>query len=261
LFDCKAISEKPAGVGFGAAAVALTPQLLMKPATRDGKPVVATIKMPIKFRGPDTPLPDVETQTLLGNQVWLAAPSYAEAVAAFPAKARATATPGHVALNCNVAGGGALKNCQVISEEPKGLGFARAALSLATRFKAPLRVEDGRSTKGMAVHLPVTFPIEMLGGAPRVGKPGFVTLPQPEDIPRDLPRTPEPVTVRVIIDCMVAAAGRLEDCKVASQTPAGFDLSAASLAMAPKFGLTLWTPEGLPTIGARVRIPLRFDLK
>ena len=37
--DCKVASEDPAGVGFGAAALTLTPQWQFRPATRDGKPI------------------------------------------------------------------------------------------------------------------------------------------------------------------------------------------------------------------------------
>ncbi len=39
LADCSVNREEPVGAGFGAAAIALSPQFLMKPGIRDGKPV------------------------------------------------------------------------------------------------------------------------------------------------------------------------------------------------------------------------------
>src|SRR5262245_12432033 len=57
LFDCKVAEETPAGSGFGAAAIAMTPQLLMRPATLDGKPVVSEMNIPFNFKsfGPFDP--------------------------------------------------------------------------------------------------------------------------------------------------------------------------------------------------------------
>src|SRR5438045_8179721 len=39
LRDCQVVSEKPAGQGFGAAALTLSSQLMMKPALKAGAPV------------------------------------------------------------------------------------------------------------------------------------------------------------------------------------------------------------------------------
>jgi protein TonB len=51
LRDCLVLSENPAAMGFGQAALALTPQFLMRPGTIDGKPVESSIRVPIAFKG------------------------------------------------------------------------------------------------------------------------------------------------------------------------------------------------------------------
>ncbi len=50
LDDCHVLSEWPAGLGFGAAAVRSTAYMMMKPATRDGKPTVGRVVVPLKFQ-------------------------------------------------------------------------------------------------------------------------------------------------------------------------------------------------------------------
>ncbi|HEX7948265.1 MAG TPA: hypothetical protein VF495_26605, partial [Phenylobacterium sp.] len=57
------------------------------------------------------------------------------------------------------------------------------------------------------------------------------------------------------------ATGALEACTAASEEPAGLGYADAALALAKAFRLSVWTDEGLPTIGGVVRVPLRFDLQ
>src|SRR5205814_10111810 len=49
VYDCVPTSESPPGENFGAAAVALTPQFLMRPATLGGQPVLSPVTIPINF--------------------------------------------------------------------------------------------------------------------------------------------------------------------------------------------------------------------
>lgn len=57
LETCTAVSETPTGLGFGAAAVAMTPLFRMRPMTRDGQAVTGgKIIIPIAFRLPPGPV-------------------------------------------------------------------------------------------------------------------------------------------------------------------------------------------------------------
>ncbi|MEI7932034.1 MAG: energy transducer TonB, partial [Alphaproteobacteria bacterium] len=49
--NCTVTSESPAGNGFGAAAMTLSPKFKMKPQTKDGAPVGgAKVAVPIQFK-------------------------------------------------------------------------------------------------------------------------------------------------------------------------------------------------------------------
>ena len=53
LFDCRVISESPVGLGFGAAAMKMTPLFRMKPRTKSGQPVEGgTVNIPMRFQLP-----------------------------------------------------------------------------------------------------------------------------------------------------------------------------------------------------------------
>ena len=51
--DCQVVSEDPAGLGFGGAAVALSAQFLFTPRTVCGQPVESSARIPINFRPPE----------------------------------------------------------------------------------------------------------------------------------------------------------------------------------------------------------------
>ncbi|HYG27558.1 MAG TPA: TonB family protein [Caulobacteraceae bacterium] len=66
-------------------------------------------------------------------------------------------------------------------------------------------------------------------------------------------------TAVVEITCKVNAESRLEDCKVASEQPAGQGFGEAALKLAPKFKLRK-TIDGQPvTVGTEVTAPIKFD--
>lgn len=266
LYECRVESETPVGSGFGAAAVALTPQFLMSPAMKGGKPVAYDgVRIPVNFsQPPPPPRPqDFAPQRVAGNVKWIAAPTYDEVLAAYPAKAREAKLGGTVSLTCTLTKDGHVKGCSTLMEEPKGYGFSAAARSLAPRFVGPTQWSDGKSVAGGRVDIGFTFLVGTLQDGPRlVGKPQWARVPTADQLIALLPKDTEtaPTTVRVVLDCLVQPTGELGDCKVQSESPSGKGYGASALATAPYFQVTIWTVDGLPTAGARIKVPIRYEL-
>ena len=67
---------------------------------------------------------------------WVREASGAEMDAAFPARAAASGvTGGSARLDCDVRQDGSLTDCRVSEENPSGMGFGDAALSVAHLFR------------------------------------------------------------------------------------------------------------------------------
>lgn len=262
LTTCKVLQESPAGAGFGGAALALVSEIQMKPATLNGTPVEGNVRLPVTFPS-FTPSKEPELmRAVLPGVLMQAAPTYAEVAAAFPERARAKGVAGRAVLNCSVIDTGELKRCAVISEAPIGMGFSTAAKTLVPKFVAPPSAPSLPSTKGAYAQITVSFPLEMLDASapPAVGKPTWVKLPSREQLSAAMPKSSTPGQIRVTLDCLIGPDGSTTDCKVVSEDPADRGFGPAALGLSPYFKMTVWTMEGLPTVGARVRIPLRFDM-
>jgi TonB family protein len=272
LHDCAVASESPAGFGFGAAALALAPQLMFNPATHDGVPVAdKVVRIPIDFLPPDAPTGGVirragshgeEMITVLSDVDWSIAPTIAEVDAAFPTAARSNHRGGRATLNCRFRRDGSLGPCDLASSDPENAGFDVAARTLVARFRGPLKLADGRSTAGMATMVVFAFPAPAAdGAAPPMGKPRWTALPSGDQLRDAYPaaaRTAGVAGGRAVLDCVVGAGGALEQCAVTSQEPANLGFGDAALAIAPSFHAAIWTQDGLPTIGGHLRLPMRF---
>lgn len=273
LTDCQVVSETPEGFGFGAAAAILASQFQMKPAMRDGKVVAMRANVPIVFPEPKpetgtrlrriSPKDQTFPRPLTDGVVWREAPTYAEVAAAYPAKARAQGVGGRATIACLLNGEGRLAGCEKINDEPEHVGLAEAALTLRPKFLARPLLPDGRSVAGLTVHIPVTFSPAMLAAEPlQVSKVEWVGLPAADQLAGVYPEAAKSAgqaSGRARLSCGVAAGGVLENCAVASEEPAGLGFGAAAMRLAPAFQMSIWTPDGLPAVGAAVRIPLRFE--
>ena len=141
--DCAVVSEDPPGMGFGGAALALTPKFLFRPGTRDGTPATSRVVIPINFSmeaggSPrDQPRPPIgshiptsvfappvgEEFFLVATVPWDRAPSSAEVAAAYPRDAKPGTGAGHVVLACRFSKTGDLKDCTTDVERPQWQGF------------------------------------------------------------------------------------------------------------------------------------------
>jgi TonB family protein len=263
LFECRVLSEAPAGLGFGAAALAMTPQFLMRPLIKNGQPVAGgTVRIPIHWKGAHAQ-PDPLGAAGVANIEWREAPTFDEVLAAYPAKPRAEGVTGHATLSCLYSADGHLRECRVGAEEPRGLGFGTAAVRLEKLFRGPpLSPELAKSKKPIMTQVNVAFASETLSGVRTVGKPHWVALPGFEELKASFPSEASKAHVlkaRVVLVCRVVKEGAVEACRTDSEEPKGLGFGAAALSLSHAFRLSVWTDEGLPTIGGEVTIPIRYD--
>lgn len=74
LKDCTVAEETPPDLGFGEAALELSQDFLMKPATRNGVPVENPVRIPLVFSPPvNSPGPSLDLDKLMGGALpWVA---------------------------------------------------------------------------------------------------------------------------------------------------------------------------------------------
>lgn len=190
--------------------------------------------------------------------VWTSAPTMAEMAAVYPAKAKAAGIGGGVELICSAGRNGALTACDVMAESPRGYGFGTAARKLVQQS-----MRSASLAKDTEVRVPITFAPDLAkGGAMTVKTPTWAALPSVADLQAAVPKTEGgPNDIRVTLVCDVQAGGSLNGCAVDREEPAGQGFGPAILALAPKFKVELMSAEGMPTVGGKVRVPVRFDLK
>ena len=99
---------------------------------------------------------------------WVAQPTQAQFLRAYPQQAEWDSAPGRAVLDCVFTAAGRLSNCTVASEAPAGRRFGAAALKLAPFFRA-VAVPAGASLEGKPISLPVTFDAKLDGVRTRGG--------------------------------------------------------------------------------------------
>lgn len=97
---------------------------------------------------------------------------------------------------------------------------------------------------------------------PVITQPTWRRLPSAEDMARYYPDRALRLGVvgEATLNCAVTASGAVEGCHVAHESPRGEGFGAAALKMSSLFAIRPMTRDGQPVEGARVNIPLRFQL-
>lgn len=190
--------------------------------------------------------------------LWTAAPTYWDAVQAYPKRARAAKVGGDAVVSCTLNVTAHLQMCGVLGEAPEGYGFGNAARQLAQQLRAARGPE---AQDGTELRVSLSFHPEMLGPDPYVATdPVWIDLPTAEDFRATFPTDRGANTIRVSMVCDVAPHGLLAGCVVERETPAGQGFGAAALALAPKIRVGLLAADGTPIVGAKVKVPLRYEL-
>jgi len=261
LTDCKLVSERPAGLGFGDAALRMAErEFRIKPQTRDGRPVEGgSVRIPMVFI-----LGSGSSRYVIVDPVWAQAPTFEDLIAAWPEKA-GDLPSGTTALRCRLNSDGALRDCVVVGGIPKNGPFGKAALTLVDRFKMKVTPQEGVKYANSDVIVSFQFlnPATPAGQARKVVKPEWISRIDSKKIVALYPKAAadKGVTSGVgVADCLVAADGRLTDCKVAREDPADLGFGPSAVAVAGITQMNPWTPDGRPVQGARVKLPITFNL-
>jgi TonB family protein len=294
---CQVASERPKGRGLGRAALQLRATFLLQPAKGpDGQPIDAVMSINVAFKPPKKDLVGTEASnaqiglgdaegiraanqsatgaplamravTMLDDPVWVAAASFEDLAKAYPAKGGGVA--GYVAAHCRVLSSGdemgALRDCEAIKESPAGLGFGKAALGLAARFRvAPDVIARAPNHTPVWVDIPIRLPPPDAAAERTVMAPTWILGIDPRATPKVFP--PEAVASgltsgRGVARCTVGADGTMADCVPEAGEPDGLGFSEAAAKLATGMRMNLWSADGAPVEGGVVHIPIRLNLK
>ena len=187
---------------------------------------------------------------------WAEAPSVADMAAVYPEKAKAQGVRGEVNLTCTFDHQGRPRDCYPIGEKPAMMGFRFAAQKLVAKLRT-----DTPGVNGQEVKIPFTFDPKVASGEASVHAPAWAVLPSLAEFQANFPKMANGVNdVRVTLVCTVAGGGALSGCSVDREEPAGQGYGAAALTLSSKIRAGLWSLEGEPMVGAKVRLPLHYQL-
>ena len=149
VHDCSVQGEDPPDWGFGQAAM-LAAAAFNVGAGDEGRQV----QVPVGFNlQPDEVGPDPAVKTpgffIADDQIqWLQQPTVNDFVLSYPPNAVKQDIEGFAAVACRVTADGRLEACAVISEQPRGQGFDKAALEMASKYRMAPKLADGRPAAG-----------------------------------------------------------------------------------------------------------------
>ncbi len=270
LEDCAVVGEEPAGFGFGQAALLLAPGFLMKPATKDGKPVASTVRFPVLFRTPSNDnraaasrLPaEVRGEfRVMKDAMFDRTPTYAEVLAAWPRWVGDAPGGAKASMLCRVTVAGVLRACEFPSVDQGGKGIEKAAESLAAKFHVV--VGPGVTAKDLST-LFIAVPVQLINPEQATAERWITRAvwTQTADPAQAQALFPDAAAkaglkrgVGTLI-CTVGGAGDLTDCQTQAENPAGLGFGEAAMRIAAVMRMQTWGEDGLPTAGAKVRLPI-----
>ncbi len=103
---------------------------------------------------------------------------------------------------------------------------------------------------------------QSLPAPPVITAPDWLHRPGPDEFSRLYPQAAlaRNLSGQALLDCRVAANGKVAGCELVSETPVGVGFGEAARKLAGYFQMRPQTSDGQPVDGARVRIPISFRL-
>jgi TonB family protein len=102
------------------------------------------------------------------------------------------------------------------------------------------------------------------GAAPLAATaPDWVRRPRDEDLERAYPTAALMLQIEgfAVLNCRVDSFGKLGDCGVAGEWPAGLGFGAGALSLTAQFRMQPMTVNGAPVDGGKITIPIAFKLE
>jgi outer membrane biosynthesis protein TonB len=261
LQNCKVLFEDPVGLGFGQAALQLAPQFRMTPKIRGGQPMPGgSVSVPIVWAGLAGGGFRPTGQSLVLDPPWIAAPTAAEVAAAWPAEA-GDLPSGQAALRCDLDKTGGLRSCDIISENPRGRGFGKAAKTLSKAFKVSFGGNNGKDLDDFKIDVPFRFRNPATPDTRKLTKPNWIRTLTPEGMAGLYPEAAIKAGVKSglgVVSCQVGATGELTECQATREDPPGLEFAAAAIQAAGVMRMNPWTKEGDPVEGLKISLPIRF---
>ena len=266
---CVVDEESPAGMGFGNAAKALAPQFLLKPAQLRGEPVpFQDFKLKVRWEG-ETPMSTgsliPQTSQVFAMAPWLSVPTREDMAIAYPAAAAAKKLSGKVSLRCMIRKNGGVIGCETGAENPKSMGFKKAAMALVPKFQVDVATAPKKMLSAY-IDLAFDFDPSVLETSDAVKKPTITayevfSAPKPAEFAAAFPKPALAAGVKsgeATLTCDVGEAGRLEHCATTSETPTALGFGDAAIGLGNQVRVNAWTRAGQPLIGAKLVLPIRL---
>jgi TonB family protein len=198
-------------------------------------------------------------QHTIRNADFAEQPDNNEMQRAFPVAALRSHVDGKATIRCMVERDATLVGCQILAEDPPGLGFGQATLNVAQHWKIrPMTVDGAPRTGGVFQRTvlwrlpPVSPTPDLPVGAKPVLNTDFEAKPDNDVMERNYPRSAlrRRVGGEARVKCTVTSQGALDGCTVLSEEPSGEGFGQASLNVTPYFKVRPRAADGTPTEGA-----------